>query len=135
MERQRLVRGFQRRFFNPGVRWLLERGVRVPAVALLETTGRRTGRPRRVPVTDGLDGDTFWIVAEHGDAADYVRNIRQEPQARVKVGGEWRQGMAEVLDDADPEEVLPRLNSRVSAAMVRLSGTDLTVIRVDLDDG
>jgi deazaflavin-dependent oxidoreductase (nitroreductase family) len=135
MERQRLVRGFQRRFFNPGVRWLLERGVRVPAVALLETTGRRTGRPRRVPVTDGLDGDTFWIVAEHGDAADYVRNIRQEPQVRVKVGGEWRQGMAEVLDDADPEEVLPRLNSRVSAAMVRLSGTDLTVIRVDLDDG
>jgi deazaflavin-dependent oxidoreductase (nitroreductase family) len=135
MERQRLVRGFQRRFFNPGVRWLLERGVRVPAVALLETTGRRTGRPRRVPVTDGLDGDTFWIVAEHGDAADYVRNIRQEPQVRVKVGGEWRQGMAEVLDDADPEEVLPRLNSRVSAAMVRLSGTDLTVIRVDLGDG
>ena len=34
--------------------------------ALLETTGRKTGAPRVTPVTNGLDGDVFWIVTEHG---------------------------------------------------------------------
>jgi len=37
-----------------------------PGDALLETTGRRTGQPRRTPVCDGLDGDTFWLVAQRG---------------------------------------------------------------------
>jgi deazaflavin-dependent oxidoreductase (nitroreductase family) len=49
--------------------------------ALIETTGRTSGQPRRVPVGNGLRGDEFWIVAEHGYAADYVKNIHQEHPA------------------------------------------------------
>jgi EmrB/QacA subfamily drug resistance transporter len=43
------------------------RRIRAPdsrsAFALPETTGRRTGLARRTPVGNGLDGDTFWLVA------------------------------------------------------------------------
>jgi F420H(2)-dependent quinone reductase len=37
---------------------------------MLETIGRRSGQLRRTPIGDGLIGDTFWIVAEHGLSAD-----------------------------------------------------------------
>ena len=42
----------------------------VPWHALLETRGRATGRPRRTPVGDGLRGDVFWIIAEHGSGSN-----------------------------------------------------------------
>jgi F420H(2)-dependent quinone reductase len=32
-------------------------------------TGRRTGLARHIPVGNGLDGDTFWLVAAHGTQA------------------------------------------------------------------
>ena len=58
----------------------------MPGVAILETTGRKSGQPRRTPVTRSLDGDTFWIVAEHGRKAGYVRNIQADPRVRIKLG-------------------------------------------------
>jgi hypothetical protein len=70
--------------------WMLRQGVALPAFALLETTGRRSGRPRQTPVGNGLVGDTFWLVAAHGDQSDYVRNLRADPTVRVKVRGGHR---------------------------------------------
>ena len=64
------------------------------APALLETIGRKSGTPRHTPVGNGLSGDTFWIVAEHGRHSDYVRNIMANPRVRVRVGGTWRSGTA-----------------------------------------
>ncbi len=75
------------RVLNPVVRPLLERGL-WPRT-LLETKGRNTGLVRRVPVGDGLRGDAFWIVTEHGYRADYVNNIQQNPRVRVKAGPRW----------------------------------------------
>ncbi|WUH96039.1 nitroreductase family deazaflavin-dependent oxidoreductase [Streptomyces sp. NBC_00433] len=37
-----------------------------PGDALLETTGLRTGLPRRTPVCDGLTDEVFWLVAQRG---------------------------------------------------------------------
>jgi len=62
---------------------VVERGVAPPSRAILETTGRRSGVPRRTPVGNGLDGDTFWIVAEHGRRAAYVRNLPAEPRVNA----------------------------------------------------
>jgi deazaflavin-dependent oxidoreductase (nitroreductase family) len=100
---------------------------------LLETTGRKSGQPRRNPVGNGLDGDTLWIVAEHGRGASYVRNLEADPRVRVKIGRRWRSGTATVLPDDDPRARLDRLGRRVNGAMVRAMGTDLLTIRVDLD--
>ncbi|WP_044505949.1 nitroreductase/quinone reductase family protein, partial [Mycobacterium simiae] len=74
----------------------------------------------------------FWMVSEHGDHSDYVRNIKANPSVRVRVGGRWRNGIAHLLPDDDPVARLghlPKLNS----AVVRMMGSNLLTIRVDLD--
>ena len=113
-----------------------------PGDALLETTGRRTGQPRRTPICDGLDGEVFWLVAQRGRRADWVRNIHANPRVRVKVrsgsGVSWRAGTAHILDDDDPRE-RQRLIGQANLARllcVRASGamtTNPLTVRIDLD--
>jgi deazaflavin-dependent oxidoreductase (nitroreductase family) len=121
------------RVVNPVVRRALEVAPFRTGAALLETTGRRTGRPRRVPVGDGLRDDTFWIVTEHGWNADYVRNIQRNPRVRVKVGRYWRSGIAHILVDDDPYQRLRWLRRPVNDALLLAVGTEQLTIRVDLD--
>jgi deazaflavin-dependent oxidoreductase (nitroreductase family) len=129
----RVVRFTQKYLLNPPVRALFALGLVPPTHALLETTGRRSGLPRQNPVGNGLDGDTFWIVAEHGHDANYVRNLAADPRVRVKIGQRWRTGSATVLPDDDPGARLDKVGHRVNGFMVRAVGTDLLTIRVDLD--
>ena len=138
MDKYRVVNFVQKRLVNPVVRALLERGVRIPGYAVIETVGRSSGLPRRTPVGDGLDGDTFWIVAEHGRRAAYVRNLEADPRVRVRVRGKWRSGTAVTLPDDDPLErqrLMGERNrsARTNARAVRLFGTDLLTVRIDLD--
>ena len=133
-----MVRFTQRRLLNPVVRGTLARGWRVPGYALLETTGRTSGLPRRTPVGDGLDGDIFWIVAEHGRRADYVRNIVADRRVRVLVRGRWRPGTAVPLYEDDPRERQRTLGRhrpgrRLNDLAVRSFGTDLLTVRIELD--
>jgi deazaflavin-dependent oxidoreductase (nitroreductase family) len=118
---------------NPPMRWLLDRGLAPRSHALLETIGRRSGQPRRIPIGNGLRGEHFWIVTEHGRRAAYVRNIEANPRVRVKVGRRWYEGTAHVLDDDDPVERMRVLGRRVNDAVVRLIGTEQLTIRIDLD--
>ncbi len=130
--KRRLAMALTNRLVNPITRSLLEHA-RLPGSALLETTGRRTGQPRRVPLGDGLRGKSFWIVTEHGYGADYVRNIQADPRVRVKARGRWRTGTATILADDDPETRLRWLGRTVNDTMLRLVATEKLVIRVDLD--
>jgi deazaflavin-dependent oxidoreductase (nitroreductase family) len=130
--KREIVTAFQKRVLNPVVRRAVERDWAPPGYAILETVGRRSGVARRTPVGDGRHGDTFWIVAEYGRRAAYVRNIEANPRVRVLTGGRWRAGTAHVMPEDDPRERqrdLPRLN----AFVVRTVGTDLLTIRIDLD--
>jgi deazaflavin-dependent oxidoreductase (nitroreductase family) len=138
IDKFRIVRFIQRRLVNPVVRGVLDRGWRIPGYALLETTGRSSGLPRRTPVGDGLDGQVFWIVAEHGRRADYVRNIEADPRVRVLARGRWRSGTAVPLPGDDPRERQRMLgrhrwNRRLNDLAVRAVGTDLMTVRIDLD--
>ncbi len=108
------------------------------STALLETIGRKSGRPRATPVTNGLDGDVFWIVTEHGHEASYVRNIEANPRVRVKAGRTWTAGTAQIVDD-DPQSRLQQIvarnpKARANAQIVRKTGTEHLVIRIDLDE-
>lgn len=138
----RLVRTLQRYVFNPPVKLLFRLGAVPPGYALLETVGRRSGQSRRTPVGDGLIGSTFWIVAEHGFRAAYVRNLQAHPRVRVRVRqgrrAIWRTGTAQVLPDDDPRErqrqlARTSLNRRLNALAVRTMGTELVTVRIDLD--
>jgi deazaflavin-dependent oxidoreductase (nitroreductase family) len=128
-----LIVRFQKRLFNPLVKRLVQLGL-VRSVALLETTGRKSGLPRRTPVGNGLDKrtGTFWLIAERGHQAAYVRNIEADPHVRVKIGRRWHDGTAQLLDGDDPiarQRSMPRLN----AAVVRAVGSELLSIRIDLE--
>jgi hypothetical protein len=88
-------------------------------------------------------GNQFWIVAEHGVKAGYVRNIQTNPRVRLKlregVRARWHEGMAHVLYDDNARErqrwlagQLP--SSAANARVVRLLGTRLLTVRIDLDE-
>jgi deazaflavin-dependent oxidoreductase (nitroreductase family) len=87
--------------FNPSLRLVLRLGIAPRAFALLETTGRRSGRRRLTPVGNGLNRDVFWVVSEHGRNCDYVNNLIANPNAQLKVGRRWYSGSATVADDDD----------------------------------
>ncbi|HEY6744179.1 MAG TPA: nitroreductase/quinone reductase family protein [Mycobacteriales bacterium] len=119
---------------NRLTRVALRRGLAPKAFALLETTGRRSGRLRHTPVGNGLIGDTFWLVAAHGEQADYVLNLLAHPRVRVKVSGRWRTGTAQVVAGDDVEARSKTLPYQWDAALGRLMATTPITIRIDLDD-
>lgn len=122
--KRRVVHGVQRYVVNPI-------GRRLP-VTMLETTGRKTGQPRRTAVGGRVVDNQFWMVSEHGGHSHYVLNIKADPAVRVRIHGRWRSGTAHLLPDDDPVarlRLLPGLNSSV----VRAMGSELLTIRIDLD--
>jgi deazaflavin-dependent oxidoreductase (nitroreductase family) len=141
--KHRIVHVLQKYLFNPPVKFTFAIGLAMPGRALLETTGRKTGKPRRVPVGIGLVGRQFWIVAEHGQKAAYVRNILENPRVRLKLRdglrSRWHNGTAHLLPDDDPRERQRWLakeapGSASNAAAVRFFGTQLLTVRIDLDE-
>jgi deazaflavin-dependent oxidoreductase (nitroreductase family) len=139
--RRRIIDRLQRSLFNPLDKLTFAVRLPPPGDALLETTGWRTGRRRVTPVCDGLDGDTFWVVAQRGRGADYVRNIEANPRVRVKGSLSrtgWRTGTAHILDDDDPEERVRILGSgnrwrRLCLQATGAIATNPLTVRIDLD--
>jgi deazaflavin-dependent oxidoreductase (nitroreductase family) len=140
--KHRIVHALQKYLFNPPTKLLFAMGLAVPGYALLETIGRKTGRPRRTPVGSGRVGDQFWIIAEHGMNAGYVRNIARNPRVRLKLRdglrARWYNGTAHLLPDDEPRERQRWLAAQLpssarNAAAVRLFGTQLLTVRIDLD--
>jgi hypothetical protein len=70
--KHRIVHTLQKYVLSPPIKLALAIGLPLPRYALLETKGRKTGKPRRTPVGDGRIGNEFWLVAEHGMKAGYL---------------------------------------------------------------
>jgi deazaflavin-dependent oxidoreductase (nitroreductase family) len=128
----------ERHLANPSLRALLRLGVAPRAFALLETTGRHTGKRRLTPVGNGLNDDVFWLVAAHGRRSSYVANLTANPQCRVKVGRRWRTGTATLIEDDDGLARRARLDTangiigRLDGLAFRATASDPTTIRIDL---
>jgi deazaflavin-dependent oxidoreductase (nitroreductase family) len=141
--KRRIVHTLQKYLLNPPIKLALAVGLPLPGYALLETKGRKTGKPRRTPVGDGRVGNQFWIVAEHGMKAGYIRNIERAPHVRLKLREGlrygWHAGTAHLLLEDDPRERQRWLASQLpssaaNARAVRLFGTQLLTVRIDLGD-
>ena len=137
-----IVRRLQKYVINPPVRALFALGLAPPFYALLETTGRSSGKPRRTPVGNGLHGDTFWLITELGRRAQYVKNIQANPKVRVRVRRgvrqQWRGGTAHVLADDDSRARQRAMcrgkpGRKLNAVALRALGTDMLTIRIDLE--
>jgi deazaflavin-dependent oxidoreductase (nitroreductase family) len=82
--KHRTVHTLQKFLLNQPIKLALTIGLPLPGYALLETKGRKTGKPRRTPVGDGRLGSQLWLVAEHGMKVGYVRNVEHDPHVRLK---------------------------------------------------
>lgn len=140
--KHQIVHLLQKYLVNPPIKTLFAAGIVPPGYALLETIGRKTGKARRTPVGDGRLGEQFWIVAEHGMKSGYVRNVESNPRVRVKVRkglwARWYSGSAHLMPEDDPRERQRWLSRQVrgsaaNALAVRLFGTQLLTVRIDLD--
>src|SRR6266478_4438635 len=120
--KHRIVHLLQKYFLNPPIKFLFAIGLAPPGYGRVD--------------------NQFWIVAEHGVKAGYVRNIQTNPRVRLKVREgfrvRWHNGTAHLLPEDDPRErqrwlatQLP--SSAANARVVRLLGTRLLTVRIDLD--
>ena len=126
-----MVNAYHRHVANPIMRRV---SGRLRDQALLETVGRRSGLPRRTPVGGRIHDASFWLVSNHGRQSDYVRNLAANPDVRLLHRGRWYTGVAHILDDDDARRRLEQL-PRIPSFFVRLLGTNLTTIRIDLNTG
>ena len=129
----------QKNVVNPVARLGLRLGLAPRHFALLETTGRKTGRPRQTPVGGAMLGPTFWAVAVHGTDCAYVKNLMADSAVRVKVRRTWHAGRATVVPDDDPQARHYRIVAangwvgRADSVFFRASATSPLSVRVDLD--
>jgi len=66
----------------------------------LTTTGRRSGQPRQIEIWFTERSGRYYLVAEHGEQAGWVRNLRTNPRVLVRVDGREFAAHARVVDAA-----------------------------------
>jgi deazaflavin-dependent oxidoreductase (nitroreductase family) len=89
------------------------RGLSPPrAVLLLQTTGRKTGLPRQVPILYLRDGSDLWVVASnYGEPRHpaWSSNLLVNPDATAIIGREVRRVRARQGTDEERRVLWPRL--------------------------
>ncbi|WP_306294073.1 nitroreductase/quinone reductase family protein [Rhodococcus sp. 1163] len=65
-------------------------GVRVAIMTDNETTGRKTGKTRRVPISASFDDAGAWLISQHGTRSGWGANITADSTVALWVGEAWR---------------------------------------------
>jgi deazaflavin-dependent oxidoreductase (nitroreductase family) len=65
----------------------------------LTTRGRRSGRPHEIEIWFALDRTTLYMLAGAGEASDWVRNLRADPEVTVRVRDVAYRARARVVTD------------------------------------
>jgi deazaflavin-dependent oxidoreductase (nitroreductase family) len=74
------------------------------AILLLTTTGRKTQKPRTIPIIFSRDGDDYLIVGSRGGAPkdpDWVFNLRAKPEAEIQVRAEHIRVVGRIVTGPD----------------------------------
>jgi len=53
----------------------------------LTTIGRRSGQPREIEIWFTRHEGRYYLIAEHGDQANWVQNLRANPKVHIRVAG------------------------------------------------
>lgn len=87
-------------------------------VLYLTTIGRKTDLPREIEIWFVVCGERFYLFAETGEGAGWVKNIRRNPRVTVRIKERQIDSTARVLErQADNE-----LRDRVAAIAERKYG-------------
>ena len=76
-----------------------------PEFLYLTTTGRRSGRPREIAIWFTRRYGQYYVIAERGEEAQWVRNLRAEPRVGVRAGLETFAATARVVDAVSEPEL------------------------------
>jgi F420H(2)-dependent quinone reductase len=83
-------------------------------ICLLTTTGRRSGRPRTVPLLYVPDGDDYVVVASRGGMATHPAwylNLRADPVATVQAGSRVERVTARDATGEERDRLWPTLTA------------------------
>jgi deazaflavin-dependent oxidoreductase (nitroreductase family) len=108
------------RGLNAFVEPLVMRGCASPGLlptglTVLETRGRKSGEPRRTPLSASVIDGHVVVSTYRGRRSEWVRNALAEPSVRYWLGGRERAGRATILAQSGPEPVLDGLPDLVRA--------------------
>jgi deazaflavin-dependent oxidoreductase (nitroreductase family) len=79
---------------------------------ILTTLGRRSGKPRRLALIYGMDGDRYIVVASKGGAdqhPDWYLNILEHPEVQVQVKADRFRATARTATPAEHDALWPRM--------------------------
>lgn len=91
------------------------RAGRKPEFLYLTTTGRRTGLPREIEIWFTRRAGRAYLVAETGERAHWVRNLRADPRVRWRIGSRRDTGWARVVDPAHETALTAAVRTRFEA--------------------
>lgn len=129
----RRERAIGRYVMNPLVKVLTRLGVHTALATELETTGRRTGRARQVPVSAQFDADGAWVICQHGTRSGWGSNITANPNVRIRQGNRWRTGVATFRPD-DDVVARGRKFGRLGGSVARALETAPVSVRIEFSD-
>ena len=79
---------------------------------LLTTTGRRSGKPRALPLIYGEHGDAYVIIASKGGAPDHplwYENLMAKPECELQVASKSLSARARVAEGEERERLWQQL--------------------------
>lgn len=87
--------------------------------AILQTRGRKSGRPRYTPLNYVIDQGSVICLAGFGDQAHWLANLRQDPNVRVDLSHRTIDGIAtEVQDPTEARRLALKLTRNCGFALV-----------------
>ncbi|MFD3702029.1 nitroreductase family deazaflavin-dependent oxidoreductase [Nocardia sp. NPDC058658] len=104
-----------------------------PLWVVLETTGRTSGEPRRIPLARGpWDGEVMSLISVHGTRADWVRNVQADPRVRLRIWWRWRSATATVTDLTPAELRRFNINARLGPRLFAMNKVAPVLVRIRL---
>lgn len=123
-------RGLGRLVMNPVVATLDRLGVRSRLIVELETTGAKSGLPRRVPLAGRADETGVWVISQHGRRAGWAHNIAANPAVRVRVDDQWRSGTASLEPADDVRDRARTFGGAATALTMKAMESDPISVRI-----
>jgi deazaflavin-dependent oxidoreductase (nitroreductase family) len=78
--------------------------LRSEKVLYLTTIGRKTQKPRTIEIWFVTAQQRFYLIAEHGLKAQWVRNLQANAEATIHIGQHQFLARGRILDDARDHE-------------------------------
>jgi deazaflavin-dependent oxidoreductase (nitroreductase family) len=84
-------------------------GLKTEQYCYLTTKGRVSGKPHRIEIWFGVEGDSIFLLSGGGGESDWVKNLRADPKIELRIAKTQFIGHAQVVDNADVDATARRL--------------------------